>query len=76
MKERTYVPSWWNESCNELSNNDSIMKSLINKFNDNKNFPIGKKTIREIISLPIHQGIRKKEITKINDCIKNFYNEK
>ena len=25
-----------NEGCNELSNNDSIMKSLINKFNDNK----------------------------------------
>jgi len=49
---------------------------LKNKFNDNKNFPIGKKTIREIISLPIHQGIRKKEITKINDCIKKFYNEK
>ena len=35
MTVKTYS-SWWNESCNELSNNDSIMKSLINKFNDNK----------------------------------------
>ena len=36
MKINKYIPSWWNEGCNELSNNDSIMKSLINKFNDNK----------------------------------------
>ncbi len=36
MKIKKYIPSWWNEGCNELSNNDSIMKSLINKFNDNK----------------------------------------
>ena len=33
---KTYIPSWWNEGCNELSKNDEIMKSLINKFNDNK----------------------------------------
>ena len=36
MTIKTYIPSWWNEGCKELSNNDSIMKSLINKFNDNK----------------------------------------
>ena len=36
MAIKTYVPSWWKEGCNELSNNDSIMKNLINKFNDNK----------------------------------------
>ena len=36
MTVKTYIPYWWNEGCNELSNNDSIMKRLINKFNDNK----------------------------------------
>ena len=36
MPVKKYIPSWWNEGCNELSNNDPIMKSLINKFNDNK----------------------------------------
>ena len=36
MKIKTYIPSWWSEVCNELSKNDVIMKSLINKFNDNK----------------------------------------
>ena len=36
MTIKKYIPSWWNEGCNELSKNDVIMKSLINKFNDNK----------------------------------------
>ena len=33
---KTYIPSWWKEGCNELSNNDPIMKTLINRFNENK----------------------------------------
>ena len=36
MTVKTYIPSWWGKGCDELSRNDPIMKSLINKFNDNK----------------------------------------
>ena len=36
MTIKKYIPSWWDKGCNELSNNDVIMKNLINKFNDNK----------------------------------------
>ena len=36
MTIKKYTPSWWDKACNELSNNDAIMKNLINKFNDNK----------------------------------------
>ena len=36
MTVKKYIPSWWGEGCDELSSNDPIMKSLINKFNDCK----------------------------------------
>ena len=36
MTIKIYTPHWWDAGCSELSRNDSIMKSLINKFNDNK----------------------------------------
>ena len=36
MIVKTYIASWGGEGCNDLSSNDPIMKSLINKFNDNK----------------------------------------
>ncbi|OUU21230.1 MAG: hypothetical protein CBB97_16595 [Candidatus Endolissoclinum sp. TMED37] len=49
---------------------------LKNKFNKIENFPIGKKIIKNIISLPIHKKIEKKDIIKINYLIKKFYNEK
>ena len=36
MTIKKYIPSWWDKGCNELANNDVVMKSLIKKFNDNK----------------------------------------
>ena len=49
---------------------------LQNIYNKKKEFPMGSKIIREIISLPIHKNITKKDIIKINSCIKKFYDEK
>ena len=36
MKIKTYYPDWWEKAITSISNNDIIMKKLINKYPDNK----------------------------------------
>ena len=55
MTVKTYIPSWWGEGCNELSSNDPIMKSLINKFNDT-NFTGGQILLENGSNLLLEDG--------------------
>lgn len=51
-------------------------KAYINKFKkiNSKNFPISKKYVSNILTLPINEFLTKKEIQKISNAIKEFYN--
>jgi len=36
MKQNKYHPIWWKEACNDISQNDPVMKKLIEKYSNNK----------------------------------------
>lgn len=44
-----------------------------NKFNQDKFFPIGKKIVKNILSLPIHERLTKKQIMFVSKKINHFY---
>ncbi len=36
MNIKTFDPDWWQEACNDISQNDPVMKNLIEKYSNNK----------------------------------------
>jgi dTDP-4-amino-4,6-dideoxygalactose transaminase len=45
---------------------------VVNKYNKGK-FPVALKISKNIISIPVHEYIKKKEIKYVIEKIKNFY---